>query len=124
MQVLTQDFHALMVRFIILSPCSTFIHFHIYQSMSLLNLSNELLLEIISYLEGACTSISRCSRHLHEVTEPVLYGSVSLSRPISYTRFFRTIVRRPCLVGYAQHFRLTGKWIVSQAMQQTYPTQN
>ncbi|PVH78608.1 hypothetical protein DL98DRAFT_655997 [Cadophora sp. DSE1049] len=76
--------------------------------MSLLGLSNGLLLEIISYLKGSCTSISRCSRQLHEIAEPVLYSSVYLNHPKSYTMFIRTIVRNPSLAGYVRHFRTVG----------------
>ncbi|KAH7393347.1 hypothetical protein BKA64DRAFT_709696 [Cadophora sp. MPI-SDFR-AT-0126] len=76
--------------------------------MSLLALSNELLLEIISDLEGSTTSISRCTRQLHEIAEPVLYASVNLNHPKSYTRFIQTIVRNPCLAGYVKHFRTVG----------------
>ncbi|KAH7321634.1 hypothetical protein BKA65DRAFT_85490 [Rhexocercosporidium sp. MPI-PUGE-AT-0058] len=76
--------------------------------MSLSLLSNELLSEIITYLDTALTSISLCSRQLHFITEPILYSNIHLNHPKSYTRFLRTIIAKPYLVGYVRHFRTKG----------------
>ncbi|KAK0099953.1 hypothetical protein ONS95_013225 [Cadophora gregata] len=76
--------------------------------MSFLDLSNEILLEIINYLQRTCTAILRCSRRLHGVAGPVLYSSVHLKYPKSYMRFIRTIVRNPDLTAYVRHFRTVG----------------
>lgn len=73
-------------------------------------LSSEIISEIIRYLSGrSITSISLCSRRLHDITEPILYSNIHLNRPHSYPSFIRTIVASPHLIGCVKHFRTSGK---------------
>jgi hypothetical protein len=73
--------------------------------MNLESLSNELIQEIISHVPHPPTSLSLCTKRLHDLTAPILYASVTLEHRTSYPSFVRTIAGQPELVRYARHFQ-------------------
>lgn len=79
----------------------------------LINLPNELLVHIFSDLDCFdLAPVSRASRRLHAVVEPLLYQHVSLGTrrpsPPVIRLFLRTLLSRPVLAGYVR--LLTLRW--------------
>lgn len=83
---------------------------------------NELLAEIVSYLDGPdLLSISFVSRRLRTIAEPSLYRTVYLtydgSTPSSFQLFFRTILNRPDLALCVQALVL--RWTTDEVEETT-----
>jgi hypothetical protein len=75
-----------------------------HTAISLQTLPNELIQEIIKLAPHPQTSLSLCSKRLHNLTTPILYDNVSLTHQKSYPFFVRTISCRPDLTSHVRHF--------------------
>jgi hypothetical protein len=73
--------------------------------MALEDLAHEIVQEIIRHVPHPQTSLSLCSKRLHNLTEPILHTNVSLRHKTSYPLLVRTITCRPDLASYVRHFQ-------------------
>jgi hypothetical protein len=76
-----------------------------HKALSFEGLANEIIQEIIRYVPHPQTSLSLCSKRLHDLTQPFLYANVSLLHKTSYPSFIRTVSHRPDLTRHVRHFQ-------------------
>ncbi|KAG4436234.1 hypothetical protein IFR05_008290 [Cadophora sp. M221] len=77
--------------------------------MSLDDLSDELLLEIVNFVKiGGCNKdlshLSSCSRHLNRVTTPLLYRDIIQTAEQTLPSLLFTILKRPDLAEYVLRY--------------------
>ncbi|KAH8648796.1 hypothetical protein BGZ60DRAFT_422993 [Tricladium varicosporioides] len=77
--------------------------------MPFLNLSNELITEILwnLCLPRDLVSISVCNKHLNALVIPILYSTFKQTRGQALPAFLRTLASKPYLAGHVKDFTVT-----------------